>query len=106
MKDLFPLVSLLALGLFLGFLQLASSRAFSQSETTISQRAATHLENTQRACTFVGRILQVEGQFVLRDSVGNDTYLLDDQEQAKTFEGRYVKVIGTLDATSKTIHVL
>jgi len=106
MKDLFPLVSLLGLGLFLGFLQLASSRELSERETTFSQRAATYLDITQPASTFLGRILQVEGRFVLRDSSGNDTYLLDDQEQAKTFEGRYVKVTGTLDAKSKTIHVL
>jgi hypothetical protein len=106
MKELFPWVSFLALGLFLGFLQLASSRAFSQSETTISQRATTHLDKTQSVKAFSGRVLQVEGKFVLRDSVGNDTYLLDDQKQAKRFEGRYVKVIGMLDPASKTIHVL
>ncbi len=106
MKDLFPWVSLLALGLFLGFLQLASSRAFSQSEPSISQQAATQLEKTLRPCTFMGRILQVGGEFVLRDSLGNDTYLLDDQEQASAFDGRYVEVIGMLDASSKTIHVL
>ncbi len=106
MRDLFPLVSFLALGLFLGFLQLASSRAFSQSETTISQRATTHLDNAHTVRTFLGRILQVDGKFVLRDSVSNDTYQLDDQEKARPFDGRHVKVIGMLDAASKTIHVL
>ncbi len=106
MKELFPWVSLVALGLFLGFLQLASSRALSRSEPAISQRASKQLENTLRPCTFMGRILQVGGKFVLRDSLGNDTYLLDDQEQARAFDGRYVEVIGRLDATSKTIHVL
>lgn len=55
---------------------------------------------------FSGRILQVGGKFVLRDCVSDDTYLLDDQEEAKPFDGRYVKVTGMLDATSKTIHIL
>ena len=35
-----------------------------------------------------------------------DTYLLDDQEKAKPFGGRKVKVIGMLDTPRKTIHVL
>ena len=44
------------------------------------------------------------GTFVL--SVKKDIYHLDDQTAARLFAGRKVKVSGTLDPKSKTIHVL
>lgn len=106
MKDLYPLVSFLVLGLFLGFLQLASSRLNARNAATDSPPAATQLDKAQDTRTFLGRIWQVDGKFVLQDSASNDTYLLDDQEKAKPFDGQTVKVVGMLDAASKTIHVL
>jgi len=106
MKDLHPLVSLLALGLFLGFLQLASIYLRGQNASPNSQPAGSPLDNAQNAKTFIGRILQVDGKFVLQDNASKDTYLLDDQEKAKPFGGRKVKVLGMLDAPKKTIHVL
>jgi len=33
------------------------------------------------------------------------TYDLDDQERARQYEGKQVQVIGTLDPSSKLIHV-
>jgi hypothetical protein len=44
------------------------------------------------------------GDFVL--SQGNEVYRLDDQEKAASFAGTKVKITGTLDAKTKTIHVL
>ena len=43
-------------------------------------------------------------QYVLRDSSGQ-VYKLDDSTRAQQFEGKQVKVTGTLDADSKMIHV-
>jgi len=106
MKDLHPLVSFLALGLFLGFLQLASIYLDRENANTSSQSVGKQLDSAQDARTFIGRILQANGKFVLEDSASRDTYSLDDQEKAKPFGGRNVKVIGKLDAPNKTIHVL
>ena len=106
MKDVYLWVSLLAVGGFLGFLRLASSRLYSQNATTKAQRAATPPGKAYDAKTFIGRILQIDGKFVLRDNVTNDTYLLGDQGKAKPLDGRTVKLIGMLDAASRTIHVL
>jgi hypothetical protein len=106
MRDLYPLVFFLVLGLFLGFLQFASSRMDDRNAATSSPPTATQLDKAQAAESFLGRILHVDGKFVLRDSASNDTYLLDDQEEAKPFDGRTVKVVGILDPASKTIHVL
>jgi hypothetical protein len=44
------------------------------------------------------------GDFVL--TKGKEVYRLDDQEKAASFAGTKVKVIGTLDEKTKTIHVI
>ena len=54
---------------------------------------------------FTGKIAKAGGKYVLKDSATKMTYSLDDQSQAKKFEGQSVKVTGMLDAQSNTIHV-
>lgn len=55
--------------------------------------------------TFVGTIAKSGDQFILKDDSGKVTYQLDDQQSASKFEGKQVKVTGTLDASNNTIHV-
>ena len=45
------------------------------------------------------------GKFVLYDSAKKATYQLDDQHTPKGFAGEKVKVTGTYDKASKTIHM-
>jgi hypothetical protein len=54
---------------------------------------------------FSGKVMQANGQYVLVDSITQATYALDDQEKAKQFEGKAVKVTGTLETSNKLIHV-
>jgi hypothetical protein len=56
------------------------------------------------AQTFTGTVVKVGDKYVLR-TTDNMTYQLDDQEKAKDYEGKQVKVTGGLDAKSKLIHV-
>ena len=44
------------------------------------------------------------GDFVLAHK--NDVYRLDDQDAARAFAGKKVKIIGKLEADKKTIHVI
>lgn len=44
--------------------------------------------------------------YVLADHAKGDVYQLDDQKSARRFANRIVRVLGTLDAESGTIHVL
>jgi hypothetical protein len=61
----------------------------------------------QESTAFTGRIAQSNaGQFVLQDSATNFSFKLDDQQKAKSFNGRDVKVIGTLDPSNSIIHVV
>lgn len=55
--------------------------------------------------TFTGKIMKSGDEFLLQDSIGESTYQLDDQRQAKGFEGKSVKVTGSVDPVTKTIHV-
>ena len=55
--------------------------------------------------TFTGTITKTGGDFVLSDSANKMSYTLDDAEKASHFEGKKVKVTGTVDVASNMIHV-
>ena len=57
----------------------------------------------ESAKTFTGTIVKQAGSYVLRSA--DLTYQLDDQDKAREFVGKPVKVIGTLDGKSNMIHV-
>ena len=66
--------------------------------------AMTQAPETQ-AQTFMGKITKAGDKLVLKESATKATYILDDQREAKRFEGQSVKVTGTLDTESNMIHV-
>ena len=51
------------------------------------------------------RCASIGGKYVLFDSANKMVYQLDDQKKAQGFAGAKVKVTGTYDTSSKTIHV-
>jgi Protein of unknown function (DUF5818) len=55
--------------------------------------------------TFNGTVWQNGGKFVLRDELHKVWYQLDDQRWAARFEGKQVRVTGTLESDNKAIHV-
>jgi hypothetical protein len=59
----------------------------------------------QKAKTFTGTIIRKGDTFVLSDAASKVSYMLDDAQKASEFEGKKVKVIGTVDVSSNTIHV-
>jgi hypothetical protein len=54
---------------------------------------------------FTGVIAKSGDKYVLQDSASGNTYDIDHQEQVKQFEGKKVRVHGTLDSSGKMIHV-
>jgi hypothetical protein len=54
--------------------------------------------------TFTGTVVKIGDKYVLR-TTDNMTYRLDDPDKAKEFEGKQVKVTGSLEAKSKLIHI-
>jgi len=53
--------------------------------------------------SFTGTVVKAGGKYVLKTSDMN--YQLDDQKKAKQFVGQQVKVSGTLDSSTSTIHI-
>jgi hypothetical protein len=45
------------------------------------------------------------GKYVLYDAASKKVYQLDDQTKPQQFAGQNVKITGTLDESSETIHV-
>jgi hypothetical protein len=95
------LLAPLALGLALGSLQFTPTlQAQSQSQPDTQH-------DQQKKQTFVGKIIKARnGQYaLLTDETAGKGVLLDDQEKAKTFEGKNVKVTGVLEVAKNLIHV-
>ena len=49
--------------------------------------------------------MKEKGKLVLKDTAANVSYQLDDQEKAKQFVGKQVRVTGKLDLNTNLIHV-
>lgn len=54
---------------------------------------------------FSGKIAKSGSKFVLKDTATRTTYMLDDQDRAKQFDGQSVKVTGKLDVETHTIRI-
>ena len=54
--------------------------------------------------TIIGTIAKEGGKYVLK-AADKKTYLIDDQDKAKDFEGKQVKIVGSLDMSTNTIHL-
>jgi len=54
--------------------------------------------------SFTGTIVKDGSRYVLKVS-DSTTYQIDDQERAKTFEGKQVKVSGSLDSRLNVLHI-
>ena len=72
--------------------------------TTNQQQTATAARLSD-AKTFSGKIVKSGDQLVLQDVIGESMYQISDQVRAKFFEGKNVKVTGTVDEVTNTITV-
>ena len=93
----------LALGLVLALPQITPARqAQSQSPAPGAQ------QDQQKTQTFVGKIIKAKnGQYaLLTDEQAGKGAFLDNQEKAKEFEGKNVKVTGVLETARALIHVI
>jgi uncharacterized protein YdeI (BOF family) len=73
--------------------------------STYSAQAYTQPDTEQKTKTFSGTVVKNGDKFMLSDRASKINYILDDAEKASQFEGKKVKVTGTVDVASNTIHV-
>ena len=59
--------------------------------------------SSQAAESYTGTVVKSGDKYVLKTDTG--TYQIDDQDKAKQFEGKQVKVSGNLDKPTSTLHV-
>lgn len=63
-----------------------------------------HQLTNDRICT-LDCCVKYKQEYVLADHASGDVYQLDDQKTALRYADRTVRILGTLDADSGTIHV-
>jgi uncharacterized protein YdeI (BOF family) len=73
----------------------------SQTEGKTTEKSSTSSSKPGKTNVFRGTVQHQDGAFVLKS--GDLVYRLDDQEQAKTYEGQKVRIEGNLDRQSNTI---
>ena len=78
-----------------------------QEPSTQSPDSSMSQESNQSQPTqmFMGKIAKSKGDLVLKGN-GGISYKLDNTDQAKQWVGKKVKVTGTLDTATNTIHVV
>jgi hypothetical protein len=77
-----------------------------QSEQQQPEQSAQEApRQTPAAQTLTGTILKDGNRYVLKVS-SSATYDLDDQDRAKKYEGKQVKISGALDAKGNSLHVI
>jgi hypothetical protein len=54
---------------------------------------------------FVGTVVKQGDKYMFQDAASGTTYDIDHQDEVKKFEGKKVRVHGTLDPNGKMIHV-
>ncbi len=107
MKRLLSFIALLGLsglGINLSAQQTPSSP--SQAGSTPRQEQTDASSAQQSARSFEGKIAKSGHELVLRESSTQTAYKLDDQDKAKQFEGKNVKVMATVDPGTNTLHVV
>lgn len=70
-----------------------------------SQASPTSSDSMAQGQAFTGTIVKGSDGFMLQDDTNKTSYKLDNAKIAKKFNGKNVKVTGTLDSTRNTIHV-
>ena len=106
MKKVILIVVLVALGVVVWAVPAMNVQASSPSVVLTAQQdePAEPAAQETESKTFNGKIANHDGKYTLQGEDGK-TYQLDDQDKAKEFDGKSVKVTGTLDEESMTIHV-
>ena len=106
MKKVHLFAMLIALGVIAWCIPTVNVQATSHNAVFTAQEdepAEPSAQETETQ-TFTGRIMNNNGKYTLHSEDGK-TYQLDDQDKAKNFDGKKVKVTGSLDEENMTIHV-
>ena len=85
--------------------QTEQNQAPSQAPDQAGQRTPDSQAQAAGAQSFTGTIVKSGDKYVFQDAATGNTYDIDHQDEVQKFEGKKVKVRGTLDASGKMIHL-
>ena len=85
---------------------LAAQTSAPKSQDTTAQQPVNNQTQPQNAQNFEGKITKSGDKLVLKDNASQVAYQLDDQDRAKQFEGKAVKVTATMDPNTNTLHIV
>jgi Protein of unknown function (DUF5818) len=80
-------------------------RAEPQPETQQSPQQSPASRTSPASQTMTGTILKDGDRYVLKVA-GSNTYVLDDQDRVKQYEGKQVRVAATLEADGHSLHII
>jgi hypothetical protein len=106
MKNVFIRASVL--GLALGVASMGSLYAQNSHPSPNDQQSAQSSQTSAQqnnAKEFTGTIVKEGDNMMLKDSASSTSYKVDDASKVKEYVGKQVKVTGTLDSSTNTIHV-
>jgi hypothetical protein len=83
-----------------------STPSATSPDSSMPQSATDATNSQQSARAFKGKIQKSGDELVLQESATQTSYKLDDQDKAKQFEGKNVKVMATMDPTTNKLHVI
>jgi hypothetical protein len=85
--------------------QAMPSQSTPSQPPTTQQSPDAQAQSSTGVQTFTGTIIKSGDKYVLQDAASGNTYDLDHQDEVAKFEGKKVRVHGTVDASGKMIHV-
>lgn len=104
-KSRFFLRVICAAAFVLGVSSLMSHAAFAQPPAFVRSAPSQVQAQQQPVQKFQGTIVKSKDKYILQDKTSGATYQLDNQDKAKKFAGRDVRVTGTLDPSTNTIQI-
>jgi Protein of unknown function (DUF5818) len=81
-----------------------SKQSSEQNPKSDAQQSPQPQSEESTAQSVTGSVVKVAGKYML-ETEDNIAYQLDDQEKAKQFEGKRVRVTGSLDRATGILHV-
>ncbi len=96
---------LLASGIALAQASQSTQGTANSPSTNQSAPATAGSTSGQNAQEFTGKIVKQGNDYMLQDQATNETYKLENARNLSQYEGKEVKVRGTLDSSTKMIDV-
>jgi hypothetical protein len=85
--------------------QAPSQPSQGQGQASQDQSGKSQTSDPGGSTEFIGTVVKQGDKYMFQDAASGQTYDIDHQDEVKKFDGKKVRVHGTLDPSAKMIHV-